>query len=203
MLGKVYLGLGAAHEAIEILEPTLKICRVYDVHDWLAPVSMCLGYAYGLAGRTAEGIAHLEEGAAHGERIKQWTNYPARLATLADVYRDAGRQVDAETTARRAVALAVAQRRPPDEAIALHILGRITDDEATLTKARELAVSLGMRPQVAHCHCDLGILCQKAGKDEEARQHLSTAESLYRELDTPIWLARMEPLLGGASAETV
>jgi len=197
MLGKVYLGLGAAHEAIEILEPALKLCRTYDVHDWFAPVSMCLGYAYGLAQRTAEGIVHLEEGAAHGERIKQWTNYPARLATLADVYRDAGRQGEAESTARRAVALAIEQRRPPDEAIALHILGRVTDDEGTLIKARDLAASLGMRPQVAHCHRDLGIMCDGAGRDDEARHHLSTAKSMYRELDTPIWLAKMEQFLGG------
>src|SRR5262249_13858221 len=48
ILGKVYLGLGAAREAIEILEPGLKICRVYDVHDWLGSVSMCLGHGYGL-----------------------------------------------------------------------------------------------------------------------------------------------------------
>ena len=138
-----------------------------------------------------------EEGAAHGERIKQWTNYPARLATLADVYRDAGRQAEAEATGRRAVALAVEQRRPPDEAIALHILGRITDDETTLIKARDLAASLGMRPQVAHCHSDLGVLYGNAGREAEARQHLATAESMYRELHTPIWLARMEQRLGG------
>jgi len=197
MLGKVYLGLGAAPEAIEVLEPALKICRVYDVHDWLAPVSMCLGYGYGLAGRTAEGIPLLEEGAAHGERIKQWTNYPARLATLAELYGDAGRQADAEATAQRAMALAVEQRRPADEAIALHVLGRITADEGLLVRARGLADSLGMRPIVAHCHRDLGFLYGNAGKDEEARQHLSTAESMYRELDMPIWLGRMEQLLGG------
>jgi DNA-binding NtrC family response regulator/tetratricopeptide (TPR) repeat protein len=195
MLGKVYIGLGATDEAIEVLEPALKNCRAYDVHDWLAPLSMCLGYAYGLAGRTAEGIAHLEEGAAHGERIKQWTNYPARLATLADVYGDAGRQADAEATARRALALAVEQRRPPDEAISLHILGRVTCDEAILTRARNLAASLGMRPQVAHCYFDLGKLCQRAGRNVEARDHLATAESMYRALNTPIWLARMERLL--------
>src|SRR5215831_793782 len=95
------------------------------------------------------------------------------------------------------VALAVEQRRPHDEAIALHILGRITDDEATLIMARDLAASLGMRPQVAHCHSDLGILYGNAGREDDARQHLLTAESMYRELDTPIWLARMERLLGG------
>ena len=200
MLAKVYLGLGAAHEAIEILEPALKDCRVYDVRDWLAPVSMCLGYAYGLAGRTAEGIAHLEEGAAHRERIKQWTNYPAQLATLADVYRGAGRQADAEATARRAVALAVEQRRPPDEAIALHILGRVTGDEAILTKARDLAASLGMRPQVAHCHLDLAKLCRSTGRNDEARDHVTVAASMYREMGMPIYLRQTETVLEALQA---
>jgi tetratricopeptide (TPR) repeat protein len=165
---------------------------VYDVRDWLAPVSMCLGYAYGLLGRVAEGIERLEEGAAHGEAIKQWTNFPARLATLAELYRDAGRQADGEATARRAVALAVEQRRPPDEALALHVLGRITADEGVLAQARDLAASLGMRPLVAHCHADLGLLCRSAARHDEAREHLTIAASIYRELDAPLWLARME-----------
>jgi len=195
MLAKVYIGLGAASEAIEILEPTLEICRTYAVHDWFAPVSMCLGYAYGLAGRIPEGIARLEEGRAHGEAIKQWTNFPARLATLGELYLLAGRDADAVETARRAVALAVEQRRPADEALALHTLGRVTKAEDTLVQARDLATSLGMRPLVAHCHVDLARLCRSTGRDDEARDHLATALSIYRELEMPIYLRQAETVL--------
>jgi len=102
----VYLAMGDAEQAAEILEPALKACREYNVHDWVGVNAMRLGYAYGLLGRVREGITLLEEGAAHCERIKEWTNFPARLATLAELYGDAGRQADAETTARRAVASA-------------------------------------------------------------------------------------------------
>jgi len=197
MVGSVYLAMGDAEQAVEILEPGLKASREYNVHDWVGVIAMRLGHAYGLLGRVTEGIALLEEGAAHCERIKEWTNFPARLATLAELYGAAGRQPDAEATSRRAVALAVEQRRPVDEAIALRVLGRLTADEQVLVRARELADSLGMRPLVAHCHCDLGLLYRSAGKDDAAGHHLSTAESMYSELNTPIWLARMERLLGG------
>jgi tetratricopeptide (TPR) repeat protein len=196
MVANVYLAKGDAVQAVEILEPALKASREYDVHDWIGVIAMRLGYAYGLLGRVTEGIALLEEGTAHCEGIKEWTNFPARLATLAELYQDADRQADAEATARRAVALAVEQRRPPDEGIALHVLGRITADERLLAQARDLGSLLGMRPLVAHCHRDLGLLFRKFGKGDEARHHLSTAESMYRELDTPVWLARMERLLG-------
>ena len=196
MVGSVYLAMGDAEQAVEILEPGLKASREYNVHDWVGVIAMRLGHAFGLLGRVTEGIALLEEGAAHCESIEQWTNFPARLATLAELYGDAGRQPDAEATAQRAVALAVEHRRPADEAVALRVLGRLTANEQVLVRARDLADSLGMRPLVAHCHRDLGLLCRSAAKDDEARHHLSTAESMYRELNTPIWLARMERQLG-------
>jgi hypothetical protein len=69
-------------------------------------------------------------------------------------------------------------------------------------RARDLADLLGMRPLVAHCDCDLGLLYRSAGKDDEAGHHLSTAGSMYRELNTPIWLARMERLLGATRSSS-
>jgi hypothetical protein len=51
-----------------------------------------------------------------------------------------------------------------------------------------LAGELGMRPLVAHCHLHLGRLSLKTGQGEQARQHLTTAATLYREMDMPFWL---------------
>jgi len=197
LLGGIYLGLGDAAEAVRILEPALDICRAYAVRDWLSPVLMRLGYAYGLVGRIPEGIALLEEGAAHAEAINQMTNFPERLAKFAEVYLLAGRRVEAAETARRAVALAAEQRRPANEAFALRVLGRITADEATLIKAQDLAASLGMRPLVAHCHFELGVVCRNVGKDDQARDHLATAAAMYREMEMPLWLEKLEKLPGG------
>jgi hypothetical protein len=50
-----------------------------------------------------------------------------------------------------------------------------------------------MRPLVAHCHFGLGTLHARTGQREEARQHLATATTLYREMDMRFWLEKAEP----------
>jgi len=49
-----------------------------------------------------------------------------------------------------------------------------------------------MRPLVAHCHLGLGKLCRRTGKREQAQEHLTTATTMYREMDMPFWLAQAE-----------
>ena len=46
-----------------------------------------------------------------------------------------------------------------------------------------LAHELGMRPLVAHCHLGLGKLYRRTGKREQAQEHLTTATTMYREMD--------------------
>jgi hypothetical protein len=45
----------------------------------------------------------------------------------------------------------------------------------------------GMRPLVAHCHLGLGKL-YRTGQREQAREHLTTATTMYREMDMRFWL---------------
>jgi len=49
-----------------------------------------------------------------------------------------------------------------------------------------------MRPLIAHCHLGLGKLYRRTGKGEEAREHLITAATMYREMDMPFWLKQAE-----------
>jgi len=55
-----------------------------------------------------------------------------------------------------------------------------------------LADELGMRPIVAHCHLGLGKLYARTGKPEQAREHLTTATTMYREMDMRFWLDQTE-----------
>ena len=55
-----------------------------------------------------------------------------------------------------------------------------------------LAGELGMRPLVAHCHLGLGKLYRRTGERERAREHLSTATTMYREMDMRFWLDQAE-----------
>ena len=50
----------------------------------------------------------------------------------------------------------------------------------------------GLRPLVAHCHLGLGKLNRRTGKREQAREHLTTARTMYREMDMRYWLVQTE-----------
>ena len=64
--------------------------------------------------------------------------------------------------------------------------------EANYRAALELADELGMRPLVAHCHLGLGTLYRRTGKREQAQEHLTTATTMYREMDMRFWLEKAE-----------
>ena len=51
---------------------------------------------------------------------------------------------------------------------------------------------LGMRPLVAHCHLGLGKLSRRTGKRELAQEHLTTATTMYREMDMRFWREQAE-----------
>ena len=54
-----------------------------------------------------------------------------------------------------------------------------------------------MRPLVAHCHLGLGKLYRRTGKREQAYEHLSTATTMYREMDMRFWLEQAEATMRG------
>ena len=84
---------------------------------------------------------------------------------------------------------------------ALHLLGDIAthsdrfdaqSGEARYRQALALAEPRGMRPLVAHCHLGLGKLSRRTGQREEAREHLTTATTMYREMGMRFWLEQAE-----------
>jgi Tetratricopeptide repeat len=58
--------------------------------------------------------------------------------------------------------------------------------------ALDLATDLGMRPLVAHCHLGLGTLYHRSHDGAKARDHLTTATTMYREMDMRFWLEQAE-----------
>jgi hypothetical protein len=49
-----------------------------------------------------------------------------------------------------------------------------------------------MYPLVAHCHLGLGKLYWRTGQPEHARENLTTAMTMYREMDMGFWLKHGE-----------
>jgi tetratricopeptide (TPR) repeat protein len=118
-------------------------------------------------------------------------------------YLSAGRIDEAASHAREALALTRRLGARGSEAHALCLAGDVAstagadDAESSYREALTLAQDLGMRPLVAHCHLGLGKLYRRTGKRQAAQEHLTTASTLYREMDMRFWLEQAEAEMGG------
>jgi tetratricopeptide (TPR) repeat protein len=162
-----------------------------------------LGYVYALLGRAAESIPLLEDTLSAMERMRSRFALSLYLARLSEAYLLADRLdrlEDALALAWRALSLAREGSQRNAEARTLRLLGDVTargnspeQAESHYRDARALAEELGMRPLAAHCRAGLGRLFERTGKQEESRQHLTTATTMYREMEMTYWLEKLAP----------
>ena len=96
-------------------------------------------------------------------------------------------------------------RGVPGEVRVLRLLGDIASctvppdlesAEGHYNQALARADELGMRPLAAHCHLGLGKVFQRTGDQAKAAEHLTTAATMYREMDMGFWLEKAEGELG-------
>ena len=106
---------------------------------------------------------------------------------------------DALEFAGRALTLARERGQRGYQAWALRLLGEVAarrdlpeSADGHYRDALALAEELGMRPLVAHCHLGLAKLSRRTGKREQARDHLTVATTLYREMDMRFWWEQAE-----------
>jgi hypothetical protein len=64
--------------------------------------------------------------------------------------------------------------------------------DAHYRQALARADELGMRPLAAHCHLGLGMLYRRMGDAAKGDASLTTAITLYREMDMRSWRERAE-----------
>ena len=158
-----------------------------------------VGLANGLAGRTAEALPLLEQAAG-----RRRSHQGLRVVYLAEVYLLADRREEALQRASEALALSRDLSERGHEAWALRLHGEIRahgdppeaeQAQASYRQAMALAEELGMRPLLAHCHLGLGRLYGRTGKRQQAQEHLTTAISMYREMNMRFWLEPAEAAL--------
>jgi class 3 adenylate cyclase/tetratricopeptide (TPR) repeat protein len=194
----VLLRRGEFHHSVPRLERALALCNEKGFHTLFSETAGALGYAYARVGRMREALSLLEQAGEYAPRV-------ARVEVLVAVYLGeayllAGRADDAGAVARRTLALARERSERANEARALHLLGEVAAhhdppdvaDDTAYREALALAEELQMRPLVAHCHLGLGKLYRRAGRREQAHEHLTTATTLYREMDMRFWLEKAE-----------
>jgi tetratricopeptide (TPR) repeat protein len=197
-LGRAHLGRGDLPLAIPALERGLDLCRTWQIAGSIQLFAATLGAAYALAGRAVEALplaAHAVE-EFHNRQIHIW---PALVLECAGTTcLAAGRIDEAATHVREALELTRRLGARGSYAHALCLAGdvaltaRAEDAEGYYREALALAGELGMRPLVAHCHLGLGKLYRRAGKREQAHEHLTAAATMYREMDMRFWREQAE-----------
>jgi tetratricopeptide (TPR) repeat protein len=201
------LGLAHLHRrdlprATRVLERGLDLCRTWQIAVGTPVVAATLGAAYALAGRADEALP-LVAGAVEEFRSRQLHVRPAFILLFGGMTcLQAGRIDEAASHAREALALTRRLGARGSEAHALCLAGDVAstggaaDAPGYYREALALAGELGMRPLVAHCHLGLGKLSRRTGKREQAKKHLSTATTMYREMDMRFWLEKVEAEMG-------
>jgi len=204
-VGHVYLWRGDVDKAIPLLEHGLSLCRTAPVPGLLPIVASLLGSAYTLAGRLAEALPLLELAVAQAASTGLMYGHSLWVSLLGEGYLLAGRLEEAHARVEEALSFAQTHRERAYEATALRLLGEIhvrrdpphrESAEEHYHRALALASELGMRPLVAHCHLGLGKLSRRTGKQEQVREHLSEATTMYREMEMGYWLKQAEAEMG-------
>jgi tetratricopeptide (TPR) repeat protein len=204
-LGLAHLRRGDLPRATRVLERGLELCRTWQFAVGRQVLAATLGAAYALAGRADEALS-LVAGAVEEFRRRPFHTRPAHILLCAGMAcLQAGRIGEARSHAEEALALTRRLGARGSEAHALCLAGDVAsaggadlaDERYRQTLA--LATELGMRPLVAHCHLGLGKLYRLTGDQAKAREHLTTATTMYREMDMRFWLARAEAEHGGGA----
>ncbi len=204
-LGYAHLRHGDFAAATRVLEPGLALCRATEIRLALPFAAASLGFAYVWSGRATDAVPLLEEAVEASTAMgnlgrRFWFN-----PLLTDAYLFLGRVAEAREQTEQAMAQAGAHQERGREAWNLKQLGDVHAHEPAeaeqagdrYRQALALAKELGMRPLIAHCHLGLGKLSLPTGKREQADEHLTTATTLYREMDMRFWLEQAEAELKG------
>jgi len=188
-----------AHLLVEPWINTPRTAHLVMVPPWAVALSSWALAQSGDAGealsRVREAEELLERQAARGiGQHHSWAYGAVSRACLL-----LGRLDEAQRLGFRSVESA--RRQPGFAAHAQHLLGDIATHQdrfdaetgaAHYRAALVVAQRRGMRPLVAHCHLGLGRLYHRSGQPEHARGNLTTAITMYREMDMGFWLKQGE-----------
>jgi class 3 adenylate cyclase/tetratricopeptide (TPR) repeat protein len=204
-LGSVHLCKGDLQQALHLAQRWLQTYAAADLPLPQLLMAGTLGEVFNLLGHTDEAIRLFDWARQFVESRGLLAYGPKELAFLGDAYGRAGRIDEAVRSGQRALDLARELGDRGDEARTLYLLGNIhgygtcpktNEAHDSYRQAVTLAEQLGMRPLEAQCHLALGILAAKAGNRLEVHEHLTTAVTMFRQMDMQTWAERAESALG-------
>jgi class 3 adenylate cyclase/tetratricopeptide (TPR) repeat protein len=194
-------------KARSLIEHGLAVLRTANLVPLIVPAVATSAWALAQLGEAREALDRLKEGAQLLERHAA-SGFVGQRAWAYHALGRAGLLLGRLDEARRLGDRAVESSQGHHGFVAhvLHLLGDIAthpdrfdaeSGQAHYRQALALAEPHGMRPLVAHCHLGLGKLYRRTGKRQEAQEHLTTATTMYREMDMRFWLEQAEAEMGG------
>jgi class 3 adenylate cyclase/tetratricopeptide (TPR) repeat protein len=195
--GRLHVCQGDPQRAIAVLERGLDVCRARVIGYWVPLICSSLGLAYVMCQRQVEALPLLEQALELLPSAQMMIYQPLLLVSVSETSLLAGRTDEATRHAEQAVRVSGERGDRGTQAHAFRLLGEIASHptppdvgtaEARYREAMALADELGMRPLVAHCHLGLGKLYLRTGKQQERREHLTRATTMYREMDMTYWM---------------
>ena len=192
---------GEEAEALALYQRALELSEKEGMRYWISTASMNLGRALAELGRAAEGLAHCQRALALQEEMGTKVNLSILRAHHAAVLLLSGRVSEARSEAERALEVAKVSGERGGEAVVLEVSGRVAaaseppDATAPVSfyeRGAALAGELGMRPTEARCRLGVGRLYRQRGDKSKAREYLTAAATMYRELDMPSYWQQAE-----------
>jgi tetratricopeptide (TPR) repeat protein len=200
--GRVHQLKGDWAKARPLLEHAIAVTRAANAATLLSASVVSSAEVFVQLGEASEALRRLCE----GEQLIERQAATAFVGLLGLFYACLGRTAlwlgrldEARRLAERAVESS--SRQPGFAAQALHLLGDIASHpdqlnaevgEAHYRQALALAGPRSMRPLIAHCALGLGKLYRRTGQREQAREHLTTATTMYGEMGMTYWLEKAE-----------
>ena len=200
--GTLYLLRGDWAKARSLIERWIAVVRTGNVVGQLPFAVASSAWVLAQLGELGEALNRLREGEQLLERTAARGFFGHRgwaYCTLGRACLLLGRLDEARRLGDRAVESS--RGHQGFAAHAQHLLGDIAthpdrfdaeSGEAYYRNALALAEPRGMRPLVAHCHLGLGTLYRRTGTHEQGQEHLTTATTMYREMDMRFWLTSAE-----------
>jgi class 3 adenylate cyclase/tetratricopeptide (TPR) repeat protein len=199
--GWIFVREGSPERALPALERSLDDARRGGFEVGRLSTAFVLGEAKAASGAIDEALALLEQTVEQAVSVRFVANVPEMLGALGVTYLLAGRLADARRAGEQSLQMAQASGERPTQGDALLLLGevhaRMTPPEfgeatQAYRKALTIGKRMGARPLVAHSHFGLAKLYRRTGQPEQAREHLTTATTMYREMGMTYWLEKAE-----------
>lgn len=194
-MGDWSLARPMAEKAIESLRGSSGLLPLAHAMASSAWILAHIGHAKKALARVQESEELLKRQLADGAVVSYGKDY----VTLAKAALQLGRNDDAWRLAHCCLNLSSAQ--PGPTAHAQQLLGDLASQsngfdaeraEVAYSKALALAEPRSMKPVIAHCHFGLSKLYHRISKSRQAREHLTVATSMYRDMDMRFYLEQAE-----------